>query len=72
MIALTKEQIQALGNPEKTLPRLTNPQTKETFVLVPLEEYNRLTEDDDSWTNAEREQLRWEACQTLDSFGKEE
>jgi hypothetical protein len=71
MIALTKEQMQALGNPEKTLPRLINPQTKETFVLVPLEEYKRLTEDDASWTDAEREELRWEACQMLDSFGIE-
>ena len=44
------------------------------FVLVPLVEYERLVEDkyDDSpWTDEERDQLRWDACKMLDSFGKE-
>lgn len=39
-----------------------NPQTQELFVLLPLKEYERLTEDDydDSpWTPEEMEALAW-------------
>ena len=74
MIELTQEQVQSLGKPQATPPRVVNPQTQETFVLVPLAEYGRLIDDesyDDSpWTDEERDKLRWEACQMLDSFGK--
>jgi hypothetical protein len=34
MIELTEQQIQALEHPEATPPRLVNPRTKETFVLL--------------------------------------
>ena len=55
--------------------RVVNPQTREMFVLVPMAEYERLTGaeefDDSPWTDEERDRLRWEACQMLDSFGKE-
>src|SRR5262249_23515629 len=75
MIELTQEQVQALGKPESTPPRVVNPQTRELFVLVPLAEYERLIDeqeyDDRPWTDEERDQLRWEACQMLDSFGKD-
>jgi len=40
-----------------------NPQTKETFVLLRVEEYKRLKEDeyDDSpWTRDELQALAWE------------
>ena len=73
MIELTQEQVQAVGKREAGRPRVVNPQTQETFVLVPLAEYERLIDDeeyDDSpWTDEERDLLRWKACQMLDSFG---
>jgi hypothetical protein len=74
MIELTQEQVQALGKPEATPPRVVNPQTQEQFVLVSLAEYQRLTEaeyDGSPWTDEERDLLRWEACRMLDSFGKD-
>lgn len=75
MIELTQEQVHALGKPESTPSRVLNPQTRELFVLVPLVEYARLIDednyDDSPWTDEERELLRLEACQLLDSFGKD-
>ena len=75
MIELTQEQVQAVGKPEATPLRVMNPQTRETFVLVPLAEYERLINgekyDDSPWTEEERDLLRWEACRMLDSFGKD-
>ena len=76
MIQLTQEQVHAMGKPESSPARVVviNPQTRETFVLVPVAEYDRLVEieaqDNGSWTDEERDLLRWEACQMLDSFGK--
>lgn len=62
MIELTREQMQALGKPEVIPPRVVNPQTQEMFVLLPLQEYERLTEneyDDSPWTPDEMEVLAW-------------
>jgi hypothetical protein len=64
MIELTEQQMQALENPEATPPLVVNPRTKERYVLLPLDEYERLKEDeyDDSpWTREELEALAWEA-----------
>jgi hypothetical protein len=64
MIELTEPQMQALENPGATPPRIVNPRTKETFVLLRIEEYERLKEDeyDDSpWTKEELQALAWEA-----------
>jgi hypothetical protein len=64
MIELTEQQMQALENPEATPPQVVNPRTKETFVLLRVDEYKRLTEDeyDDSpWTREEIQALAWEA-----------
>ncbi len=64
MIELTEQQVQALENAEAAPPRVVNPRTRETFVLLPLAEYERLKEDeyDDSpWTSEERHALAWEA-----------
>ena len=64
MIELTEQQMQALENPESTPPRIVNPRTRETFVLLRVDEYERLKEDeyDDSpWTSAELQALTWEA-----------
>jgi hypothetical protein len=75
MIELTQEQVLSLGNLEATPPRVMNPQTREMFVLVPLVEYERLIDedkyDDSPWTDEERDLLRWEACQMLDTLGKD-
>jgi len=63
MIELTDQQVQALENLEVAPPRLVNPRTKETFVLLRVDEYERLREDyDDSpWTREELEALAWDA-----------
>ena len=75
MIELNQEQIQALGKRAATLPRVLNPQTREMVVLMPLADYERLQAEeeveDSPWTDEERDLLRWEACQMLDSFGKD-
>lgn len=64
MIELTEQQMQALETAEATSPRLVNPRTKETFVLIRLDEYERLKEgeyDDSPWTREELHALAWEA-----------
>ena len=63
MIELTEQQVQVLANPEVTPPRAVTPRTKETFVLLRVDEYERLKEDayDDSpWTREELQALAWE------------
>ncbi len=63
MIEFTEQQAKALENPEVTPPRVVNPRTRETFVLLRIEEYERLQEDpyDDSpWTREELQALAWE------------
>ena len=44
MIELTEQQMLALENPEATPPRVVNPRTKETFVLLRIDEYERRSE----------------------------
>jgi len=64
MIELTEQQLQALGSNGATPLHLVNPRTKETFVLLRLDEYQRLKEeeyDDSPWTDEEMELLAWEA-----------
>ena len=64
MIELTELQMQALEKHEATPPRVVNPRTQETYVLVRVEEYERLKEeeyDDSPWTSEERHALAWEA-----------
>ncbi len=66
MIELTEQQLQALETSEATPPRVVNPRTKETFVLLRLDEYERLKGDeyDDSpWTREELQALAWEAAE---------
>ncbi|MCR4414505.1 MAG: hypothetical protein NUV77_18960 [Thermoguttaceae bacterium] len=63
MIELTEQQIKALETPEVVPPRVVNPRTNETFVLLRVDEYERLKQDeyDDSpWTREELEALAWE------------
>lgn len=62
MIELTEQQMQALETHEATPPRVVNPRTKETFVLLRVDEYERLKEaeyDDSPWTREELQALAW-------------
>jgi hypothetical protein len=79
MVELTEQQLEALQQAEASPPRILNPRTKETFVLLPLDEYERLKADgyDDSpWTREELqtlawavgEQLGWEAMDEYDNL----
>jgi hypothetical protein len=64
MVELTEQQLQALANAESATLRLVSPRTGETFVLLRLEDYERLARDeyDDSpWTREELHALAWEA-----------
>jgi alpha-D-ribose 1-methylphosphonate 5-phosphate C-P lyase len=64
MIELTEQQVQALEEPGANPLRVVNPRTNETFVLLRVDDYERLKEDeyDDSpWTSEERYALAWEA-----------
>ena len=66
MIELTEQQLQALERPEVTPPLVVNPRTKETFVLLRVNEYDRLKEDeyDDSpWTREELQAQAWEVAE---------
>ena len=66
MIELPEQQIRALENTGATPLRLVNPRTGETFVLLRVEEYERLMEeqyDDSPWTREELQALAWEAGQ---------
>lgn len=67
MIELTEQQLRALETPEIIPPRVVNPRTKETFVLLRVEEYERLKEeyDDSPWTREELAALAWEAGKQL-------
>jgi hypothetical protein len=63
MIELTEQQLRALEHPEASPPRVVNPKTKETFVLIRLDEYERLKQeeyDHSPWTREELEALAWE------------
>jgi hypothetical protein len=63
MIELTEQQVRALEHGEATPPRVVNPRTKETFVLLRVDEYERLKDqeyDDSPRTREELEALAWE------------
>jgi hypothetical protein len=65
MIELTEQQRQELSEPE---PVAIDPATRETYVLVRREVYERMKEllyDDSPWTDEERDALAWEAGQTM-------
>jgi hypothetical protein len=66
MIELTEGQLEALEQEDSVPARVVNPRTKETFVLLAVEEYERLKEDeyDDSpWTRQELEALGWDVAE---------
>jgi PHD/YefM family antitoxin component YafN of YafNO toxin-antitoxin module len=66
MIELTEQQAEALEHGQATPPRIVNPRTKETFVLLRVDEYERLKEgeyDDSPWTREELQALAWEVAE---------
>ena len=66
MIELTEQQVEALEHAAATPPCVVNPRTRETFVLLRVDEYQRLKEDeyDDSpWTREELQALAWEVAE---------
>ena len=63
MIELTEVQMQALAAPHAGPPCIVNPRTKETFILLRVEDYERLKDeayDDSPWTREELQALHWE------------
>ena len=69
MIELTEQQVEALEHAGATPPRVVNPRTKETFVLLRVADYERLTEeeyDDSPWTDEEMDLLAAEVDAMLD------
>ena len=68
MIELTEEQRRALAEPE---PAAIDPQTRQVYVLVPKEAYERMKRllyDDSPWTDEEMGQLAAEARELLDEY----
>jgi PHD/YefM family antitoxin component YafN of YafNO toxin-antitoxin module len=68
MIELTEQQMHALENANGDAPRVVNPRTKETFVLIRADEYERLTEDEidySPWTKEEMLAAAWEAGKSI-------
>jgi len=66
MIELTEQQAQALESAEASPPRVVNPRTRETFVLLRVDEYERLKGqeyDDSPWTREELEALAWKVAE---------
>ena len=62
MIELTEQQVEVLGHAETMPPGVVNLRTKETFVLLRVDEYVRLNEgeyDDSPWTREELQALAW-------------
>jgi hypothetical protein len=64
MIELTEHQVNALEKADETPLRLVNSRTNEAYVLLPLDEYERLRHDDyddTPWTKEELHALAWDA-----------
>jgi hypothetical protein len=72
MIELTEQQMQALESANGSPPRLVNPRTKETFVLIRADEYERLTEDEIDYSPPTREELEALNWETANRAGWEE
>ena len=67
MIELTEQQVQALEH-SVTPAWVVNPRTKEAFVLLRVDEYERLKDeyDDSPWTREELQALAWERLKHKD------
>lgn len=69
MIELTEQQVDALESTARPPLCLLNPRTNESYVLLPVGEYERLTKrdeyDDTPWTKEELQALAWKAGQRV-------
>lgn len=68
MIELTEEQLQSLESDDVTPPRVVNPRTKAAFVLLRVDEYERLKDEDYDDSALTREELlarAWEAGKSI-------
>lgn len=68
MIELTDQQAGALESSADAPPLVTNPRTREKFVLLRVADYERLTRhdyDDSPWTREEMEAAAWEAGKSI-------
>ena len=70
MFELTAPQIEALANPGDAPRRAVNPASGETYVLVPLADYERLVDDgtdrdDTGWTREELGAQAWAAGRSI-------
>ena len=66
MIELTDDQMRALSEPHANPPRLLNPRTREAFVLLSVDEYQKLAADaydDKPWTREELQSLAWKTAE---------
>ncbi len=74
MVELTQNQIDAMGIPSAGPAIAVNPHTRETYVLLPLDEYRRLAgqSDDTGWTREELHAQAWEAGRSLGWDGMDE
>ena len=62
MFELTEQQALSLEHPVDAPPRVVNPRTNETFVLLRVDEYERLKGveyDDSPWTKEELAAAAW-------------
>jgi hypothetical protein len=68
MIELTEQQAQLVEKMNVTAARVVNPRTKETFVLLRTDDYERLLEeyDDSPWSRDELQALAWERLKNED------
>jgi PHD/YefM family antitoxin component YafN of YafNO toxin-antitoxin module len=69
MIELTDEQLRELEKTQAIPLRIMNPHTNETFILLPVSEYERLQEqeyDDSPWSRDELQALAWEVGERTD------
>jgi hypothetical protein len=68
MIELTQQQLDELGGSPTNPPRVVNPQTKESFVLLHEDEYQRMLAeyDDTPWTREELQAVAWNAIRAGD------
>lgn len=62
MFELTAEQAGTLDAPDQTPVRVVDPRTRREYVLVPVDEYNRLAADydDTGFTREELDLQRWQ------------
>jgi hypothetical protein len=68
MIELTESQRRELSEAE---PIAIDPQTKQTYVMIPKQTYDRMKQllyDDSPWTDEEMDLLAQEAGELLDEY----